>query len=93
MESKPEIKALKPTTDPKEVSRTLENCFMLGIPIILEDCLETIDPIYEPLLDKQIEGHGAKLAIKLGDGLKEYSPDFRFYITTKLSSPHFAPEV
>lgn len=93
MESQSDIRSLKPTTDPKDVYRTLENCIMIGTPIILEDCLENIDPIYEPLLEKQIEGHGGKLAIKLGDGLKEYSPDFRFYITTKLPSPHYAPEV
>ena len=93
LEQKSDIRSLKPTSDPKEVYRTLENWIMLGIPIILEDWLDTIDPIYEPLLEKQIEGHGAKLAIKLGDGLKEYSPDFRFYMTTKLSSPHYAPEI
>ena len=93
MESQADIRSLKPTSDPKDVYRTLENCIMIGTPIILEDCIETIDPIYEPLLEKQIEGHGGKLAIKLGDGLKEYDPNFRFYITTKLSSPHYAPEV
>lgn len=93
LESHNDIKTLKPSSDAKEISRTLENSIMLGTPVILEDCLETIDPIFEPLLEKQIEKQGGKLAIKLGDGLKEYSEDFRFYITTKLSSPHFAPEV
>ena len=93
MEEVNDVKTIKPTTDPKEISRTLGNCIMLGTPIILEDCLENIDPIYEPLLEKQIERKGGKLTIKLGDGLKEYAEDFRFYITTKLSSPHFAPEV
>ena len=93
LEDSNQIKTLKPTTDPKEVSRALDNCLMLGTPIILEDCLETIDPIYEPLLEKLIEGQGGKMTIKLGDGVKEYSPDFRFYLTTKLSSPHYSPEV
>jgi dynein heavy chain len=93
MESQEDLKCLKPTSDPKEVSRTLDNSIMIGNPIILEDCLEIIDPIYEPLLEKQIEGSGNKLVIKLADGPKEYSPDFRFYLTTKLSKPHFAPEV
>ena len=31
--------------------------------------------------------------IRLGDKEVEYSPDFRFYITTKLSNPHYAPEI
>jgi dynein heavy chain len=33
------------------------------------------------------------LNIKFGDGFVEYDKNFRFYITTKLSRPHYAPEV
>jgi dynein heavy chain len=92
MEEKNQIVVLKPSTDAKEISRALDNCLMLGTPILLEDCNETIDPIWEPLLEKIIEGQGGKMTIKLGDGVKEYSPDFRFYLTTKLASPHYSPE-
>ena len=31
--------------------------------------------------------------IRLGDKEVEYNPDFRFYITTKLGNPHYAPEI
>jgi len=31
--------------------------------------------------------------IRLGDSNIEYQPEFKFYVTTKLSKPHFAPEV
>ena len=31
--------------------------------------------------------------IRLGDKEVEYSPDFHFYITTKLSNPHYTPEI
>jgi len=31
--------------------------------------------------------------LKLGDGNIEYNRDFKFYVTTKLSRPHYAPEV
>lgn len=31
--------------------------------------------------------------IRLGDKDVEYNYDFRFYITTKLSNPHYAPEI
>lgn len=33
------------------------------------------------------------LCIKLGDATVEYSDDFKFYITTKLRNPHYAPEL
>ncbi len=36
---------------------------------------------------------GNRLIIKLGDKEVEYNPDFRFYITTKLSNPHYTPEI
>jgi len=31
--------------------------------------------------------------IKLGDEQIEYAKEFKFYITTKLSKPHYSPEV
>ena len=31
--------------------------------------------------------------IRLGDKEVEYSPEFRFYITTKLSNHHYTPEI
>ena len=36
---------------------------------------------------------GNRLIIKLGDKEVEFSPDFKFYITTKLSNPHYTPEI
>lgn len=47
----------------------------------------------EPLLGKQIEKKGKNMFIKLGDDNIEYDPNFKFFVTTKLSKPHFAPEV
>lgn len=47
----------------------------------------------EPVLSKQIVKQGARQTIRLGDKDIDYSPDFRFYITTKLPNPHYLPEV
>jgi len=33
------------------------------------------------------------LVLRLGDKEIEWSTDFRFYITTKLSNPHYPPEI
>lgn len=36
---------------------------------------------------------GNRLIIRLGDKEVDYNPDFKFYITTKLSNPHYTPEI
>ncbi|XP_013422101.1 dynein heavy chain 7, axonemal isoform X2 [Lingula anatina] len=72
--------------------RSLENAIQFGTPVLLENVLEEIDPMLEPLLLKQTFKQGGSLCIKLGDSTIEYSHDFRFYMTTKLRNPHYLPE-
>jgi dynein heavy chain len=36
---------------------------------------------------------GEKSYISLGENVLEYNGQFRFYLTSKLRSPHFLPEV
>jgi dynein heavy chain len=93
MEEKAGIKVVKPTMDAKVMSRILETSVNMGNPVIFEDANETFDPMLEPLLGKQIEKKGAAMYIRIGDSPVEYSSDFRFYVTTKLSRPHYSPEV
>ena len=92
-ELKHSIKVVKPTMDPKIMSRTLEISVGMGNPVIFEDAGESFDPMLEPLLGKQIEKKGSAMYIRIGDTPVEYSNDFRFYVTTKLSRPHYSPEV
>lgn len=33
------------------------------------------------------------MTLEFGDNVLDYSPDFRFYITTKLPNPHYLPDV
>jgi len=72
--------------------RTLENCIQFGTPVLLENVGEEMDPLLEPLLLKQTYKERGALCLKLGDSVVEYSPDFRFFLTTKLRNPHFLPE-
>lgn len=65
----------------------------LGYPVLLEDANETIDPLLEPVLTKNIVTKGGMMQIKFGDALIDYDKNFKFYVTTKLSRPHFAPEI
>jgi dynein heavy chain, axonemal len=73
--------------------RSLENAVRTGQPVLLEDVGEQLDPAIEPLLLKQTIRQGGRLLMKLGDSMVEYDRNFHLYITTKLSNPHYLPEV
>lgn len=73
--------------------RSLENSIQFGMPVLLENVGEELDPSLEPLLQKQIFKQGGVNCIRLGDTTVEYSDQFRFYITTKLRNPHYLPEI
>ncbi|RKP20476.1 dynein heavy chain 6, axonemal, partial [Rozella allomycis CSF55] len=91
MEMNNGLKIIK-LNDPKFL-RNLENAIRLGNPVLLEDVGETLDPALEPLLLKQTFKQGGRVLIRLGDADVDYDKNFRFYMTTKLSNPHYLPEV
>uniref|UniRef100_A0A452TJF6 Dynein axonemal heavy chain 6 n=1 Tax=Ursus maritimus TaxID=29073 RepID=A0A452TJF6_URSMA len=90
-ESKSGLKIIKLTDS--NFLRTLENSIRLGLPVLLEELKETLDPALEPILLKQTFMSGGRLLIQLGDSDIDYDKNFRFYMTTKLPNPHYLPEV
>ncbi|BBM97612.1 dynein axonemal heavy chain [Marchantia polymorpha subsp. ruderalis] len=73
--------------------RKLENCITFGYPLLLENVMEELDPTLEPLLARAVFKSAGSLQIRLGDSVIEYNDKFRFYITTKMRNPHYAPEI
>lgn len=47
----------------------------------------------EPVLLKQVVTVGGISTLRLGDNSVEYDPNFRLYISTKLTNPHYPPEL
>uniref|UniRef100_A0A1A9WZZ0 Dynein axonemal heavy chain 7 n=1 Tax=Glossina brevipalpis TaxID=37001 RepID=A0A1A9WZZ0_9MUSC len=76
-----------------DYTRVMENAIQFGLPVLLENIGEELDPILESVLLKQLFKQGGALCIKLGDSVIEYNHSFRFYMTTKLRNPHYLPEV
>ncbi|KAJ2953863.1 hypothetical protein O0L34_g1493 [Tuta absoluta] len=76
-----------------DLSRVLENAVLFGTPVLLENVLEELDPMLEPLLQQQTFRQGGALCIKIGDTIVEYCKTFKLYISTKLANPHYLPEV
>ncbi|XP_070849918.1 dynein axonemal heavy chain 2 [Chaetodon trifascialis] len=73
--------------------RVLENAIQFGNPVLLQNVQEELEPSLNPVLNKSLTRIGGRLLLKLGDKEVEYSPEFRFYIATKLSNPHYTPEI
>ncbi|BBN19721.1 hypothetical protein Mp_8g13060 [Marchantia polymorpha subsp. ruderalis] len=73
--------------------RTLESSIRIGNPVLLEDIGDTLDPALEPILQKQVFEKKGRWLIRLGDTDVDYDPHFKLYMTTKLSNPHYLPEV
>ena len=91
MEAENDLKILKFTN--KEFANTLKNAMAMGLPVLIEDLEEYIDPSIDPVLGKQYYEHEGRTLIKFGDKEAEYNTDFRLYMTTKLPNPHYLPEI
>ena len=65
-----------------------------GIPVLIEDIEEQLNPGIDPILSRQeYVGDGGIKQIKLGDSVVDYDDHFKLYMTTKLPNPHYPPEV
>lgn len=79
-------------TDGK-LMRKLENAVRMGNPALLEEVGEILDPTLEPILLKQLFFQGGRYMIRLGDSDVEYDKNFKLYMTSKMSNPHYLPEI
>lgn len=73
--------------------RRMETAIQMGQPVLMENVQEALDAALEPVLLKQTFKSAGAVMIKLGDTSVEWSPHFRFYMTTKLRNPHYPPEL
>jgi len=64
-----------------------------GCPMMIENIENEVDPMLDPLLEKQITVKGRQKFIKIADTEMDYDPNFRLYMTSRLGNPHFSPEL
>jgi len=79
--------------DDPNLLRVLEIGIRNGQPVLIEDIGEALDPSIDPILNKATHKSGGRTLIHLGDSDIDYDENFRFYISTKLSNPHYLPEI
>ena len=78
--------------DPK-LRDKLEYCMGDGKALIIVQVEEEIDPILDPVLERQVVVKGKKQYIVVADKMMDYDPRFRLYFITRLANPNFSPEL
>lgn len=73
--------------------KTVERAVQFGKSVLLQNILEYMDPSLQPILNRSLIKQGGQILIKLSDKVVDYNTNFRFYITTKMSNPHYPPEI
>lgn len=74
--------------------RCLEDAMRDGRSLLIQDVVQPLDPVLEPVLNKLIIRKGMQLSIDLPDKEGcEYSDEFRIFFNTKLPNPHYSPEL
>ncbi|KAL6262835.1 hypothetical protein P5V15_005625, partial [Pogonomyrmex californicus] len=73
--------------------RVLEKAIQFGNPVLLENIGETLDPGLNPILQKAFIKSDDQVIIRFNDKMITYNEQFRLFMTTKLSNPHYAPEI
>jgi dynein heavy chain, axonemal len=61
--------------------------------VLIESVLESLDAALEPVLLQQKFRQGGTEMIRVGDSTIPWNDQFRLFMTTKLSSPHYPPDI
>ena len=72
-----------------KLERVIEN----GEPVFLEAIEESIDAALGPVVGRRYTKKMRKDHVKLGDKEVQVHADFKLYLHTKLSNPHYPPEI
>jgi dynein heavy chain len=77
---------------PQYIKR-LQQAISAGTPMLLENLPEELDATLDPILSRAIYKKGKGTFVSLGGEEVEYDSRFRLYMQTKLTNPHYKPEI
>ncbi|SAL98745.1 hypothetical protein [Absidia glauca] len=72
--------------------KNLESALRFGNPILIQD-VEHLDPILNPVLNKELRRTGGRVLIRLGSQDIDFSPSFTLFLSTRDPSVNFAPDI
>lgn len=72
--------------------KTLASAIRFGTPLLVQD-VETVDPILNPVLNKELQKTGGRTLIRIGTEDIDFSPKFMIILTTRNPQARFAPDL
>ncbi|KAF9983125.1 Cytoplasmic dynein 1 heavy chain 1, partial [Modicella reniformis] len=72
--------------------KNLESALRFGNPLLIQD-VEHLDPIMNPVLNKELRRTGGRVLIRLGNQDIDFSPSFTLFLSTRDPSVNFPPDV
>ena len=64
-----------------------------GYSFLIENMGEKIDSTLLPVISRSVQKKGHRFFLRLGEDDVELHPEFRLFLHTKLSNPHYPPEI
>lgn len=72
--------------------KTLAGAIRFGTTLLVEN-VETIDPVLNPILNKEIQRTGGRALVQIGTEEVDYSPKFNIILTTKNPAAKLTPDI
>jgi len=73
-------------------SKQLESALRFGGAILIQDA-EHLDPILNPVLNREYQKTGGRVLIQLGKQEIDFSGNFKLYLSTRDASVNFSPDI
>ncbi|KAH6659609.1 dynein heavy chain [Truncatella angustata] len=73
-------------------TKQLESAIRFGNPILIQDA-EHLDPVLNPVLNREYQRTGGRVLIQLGKQQIDFSPAFKLYLSTRDPSALFPPDI
>ncbi|CDJ30567.1 uncharacterized protein EMH_0006840 [Eimeria mitis] len=71
----------------------IEMAIQQGTSVLIENLETSVDPVLAPVVGRQTIRRGRSQYLKLGDKEVSYNANFRLILQTRLSNPHYPPEL
>ena len=73
--------------------KTVEYAIEMGQSVLIENMEDSIDAVLQPVYGRAIIKRGKTRIIKMGDKELTLHNNFKLFMHTKLSNPHYPPEI